>query len=196
MLKVGLTGGIGSGKTTILRIFDSLGVPIYQADERAKWLVNHNSDIINSLCSVFGDDVYLNNKINTSYLSNLVFKDKGKLKHLNSIVHPVVAEDFQSWCLQQNAKYIVKEAAILIESDAYHQLDKVILVIAEIDKRIKRVILRDQVTKDEVLKRIKNQMSDDDKLPFADFIIKNDSKDSLIQKVLNIHKEIISIAGN
>ena len=126
MLKVGLTGGIGSGKTTVLSLFNSLGVPIYQSDERAKWLINNHSEIINSLTSLFGDKIYIDKKINAAYLSNIVFKDPEKLGQLNSVVHPKVAEDFIFWCSKQDASYVVKEAAILIETGAYKQLDKII----------------------------------------------------------------------
>ena len=192
MLKIGLTGGIGSGKSTVLLIFKSLGVPIYQADDRAKWLINHNSEIINALSTEFGEEIYSNDKINTSYLSNIVFKDPAKLNRLNSIIHPKVAQDFLLWCSKQNAKYIVKEAAILIESGAYQQLDKVILVTADLDDRIKRIMIRDQVTEQEVMQRVRNQMSDEEKIPYADYVINNNEEASLINQVKKIHSELLT----
>ena len=192
MLKIGLTGGIGSGKSTVLLIFKSLGVPVYQADDRAKWLINHNSEIINTLSTEFGEEIYSNDKINTSYLSNIVFKDPAKLNRLNSIIHPKVAEDFLLWCSKQNAKYIVKEAAILIESGAYQQLDKVILVTADLDDRIKRIMIRDQVTEQEVMQRVRNQMSDEEKIPYADYVINNNEEASLINQVKKIHSELLT----
>ena len=191
MLKIGLTGGIGSGKTTVLLIFRTLGIPVYHADDRAKWLMNQNSELITALINNFGKEIYLNNQINTSYLSNIVFKDLEKLKKLNSIVHPKVAEDFLSWCSKQRSPYIVKEAAILIESGAYQQLDKVILVTAELGERIKRIMIRDQVTEQDVMQRVRNQMSDEEKIPYADFVISNNTDNSLIEKVKDLHNEIM-----
>jgi dephospho-CoA kinase len=193
MLKVGLTGGIGAGKSTVLLIFQSLGIPVYKADDRAKWLINHNSDIKHLLSNEFGSDIYNEGQINTSYLSNIVFKDPEKLNRLNSIVHPKVAEDFISWCSKQNAKYIVKEAAILIESGAYQQLDKVILVTADKHERIKRIMTRDQITEEEVMQRVRNQMSDEEKVHFSDYIVENNNQDSLIEKINKIHQELLSM---
>jgi len=192
MLKVGLTGGIGAGKSTVLLIFQSLGIPVYKADDRAKWLINNNSDIIHLLSNEFDSGIYNEGQINTSYLSNIVFKDPSKLKILNEIVHPKVAEDFTTWCSTQKAKYIVKEAAILIESKAYQQLDKVILVTAVKEDRIIRIMNRDAVSEQEVLQRMRNQMTDEQKIPYADYIIKNNSQESLIEKVQFIHNELIN----
>ena len=190
MLKVGLTGGIGAGKSTVLLIFQSLGIPVYKADDRAKWLINNNSDIIHLLSNEFDSGIYNEGQINTSYLSNIVFKDPSKLKILNEIVHPKVAEDFTTWCSTQKAKYIVKEAAILIESKAYQQLDKIILVTADKEERVKRIMDRDGVSEHEVLQRMRNQMTDEQKIPYADYIIENNSQESLIEKVQLIHNEL------
>ncbi len=192
MLRVGLTGGIGAGKSTVLLIFQSLGIPVYKADNRAKWLINHHSDIIHFLSNEFGSDIYNEGQINTSYLSNIVFKDPSKLKILNEIVHPKVAEDFSLWCSTQKAKYIVKEAAILIESKAYQQLDKIILVTAVKEDRMKRIMDRDSVSEHEVLQRMRNQMTDEQKIPYADYIIENNNQESLIEKVQKIHNELIN----
>ena len=190
MLKVGLTGGIGAGKSTILLIFKSLGIPVYEADDRAKWLINHHPELIQLLSSEFGNDIYNNGLINTSYLSNIVFKDPEKLQLLNDIVHPKVAEDFTIWCSSQKAKYIVKEAAILIESKAYQQLDKIILVTADKEERVKRIMDRDGVSEHEVLQRMRNQMTDEQKIPYADYIIENNSQESLIEKAQLIHNKL------
>ena len=190
MLKVGLTGGIGAGKSTVLLIFQSLGIPVYKADDRAKWLINNNSDITHLLSNEFGSDIYNEGQINTSYLSNIVFKDPSKLKILNEIVHPKVAEDFSLWCSTQKAKYIVKEAAILIESKAYQQLDKIILVTADKEERVKRIMDRDGVSEHEVLQRMRNQMTDEQKIPYADYIIENNSQESLIEKAQLIHNKL------
>ena len=192
MLKVGLTGGIGAGKSTALFIFKSLGVPVYKADDRAKWLINNHPEIIQALSNQFGNEIYINGQINAAHLSNIVFKDSEKLKILNGIVHPEVANDFGNWCALQNADYIVKEAAILIESKAYLGLDKIILVTSDKEERIKRIMVRDGVSEQDVLQRMRNQMSDEQKIPFADYIIENDLKNSLVEQIKKIHFDLKS----
>ena len=191
MLKIGITGGIGSGKTTIADVFNTLSIPVYNSDDRAKYLMNNDQLLKASLVNEFGCNVFMNDELNTIYLSELVFKDQKKLLALNSIVHPFVAKDFNNWCLQQNASYIIKEAAILIESGAYQGMDKVILVTADNELRIKRIMERDNISEQAVLQRMKNQMSDQEKKSFADFVIVNNENESLLFQVKKIHKTIM-----
>ena len=188
MIKVGITGGIGSGKTHICEMFKELGVPVYNADERAKYLMSHNEELKAQIVAVFGDTSYKDGELNREFLSQVVFQDKALLEKLNSIVHPAVAKDADEWHqLHADKPYTIKEAALLFETESYKALDKTILVHADEDERILRVMQRDHVTKDKVLARIKNQMLDIDKMTFADFIINNDGKREIDKVVRKIH---------
>ena len=186
MLKVGLTGGIGSGKTTVSEIFHSLGVPVYNSDERAKYLMENDPSLRVNIIQYFGEESYRSEGLNRSYLAQEVFSDKAKLEKLNSIVHPIVASDFEGWCLEQKAPFILKEAAILIESGAYIGLDEIIVVTASENTRIDRVIERDKINAGEVRHRMNNQISDSERLEYADFVIENDGKQMLISQVKEI----------
>lgn len=184
MLKVGLTGGIGSGKTTVANLFADLGIPVYNSDERAKWLLNNNSSLQAQIKSEFGDNVYEKGILRTKYLADVVFNNPAKLNRLNSFVHPEVALDFESWLSDNSsASIVIKEAAILIESGAYKHLDKIILVTTSKVNKLKRVSARDGVSEDDVLKRMEFQIRDDEKKYYADFVINNNS--SLLE--LEIH---------
>ena len=186
MIKVGLTGGIGSGKTTIARIFMQLGVPIYFSDTRAKYLMQNNKFLQESLISLFGSKVFTNGLLNRSYISSIVFSNPEELVKLNTLVHPFVEKDFQYWLASKNTKYVLKEAAILFEAGADKFLDHVILVESPEDLKISRVILRDGITREEVLMRMGKQWSDDKKRTNADYIIFNNEKCSLINQILRL----------
>ncbi|MBL6876509.1 MAG: dephospho-CoA kinase [Chitinophagales bacterium] len=188
MLKVGITGGIGSGKTHICQLFQQLGVPVYNADERAKNLMNNDPIVKQGLVDTFGPEVFNKDGLNRDFLAQVVFKDKVKLKQLNDIVHPAVAQDTQAWHLQHNDKpYTIKEAALLFETGSFKELDKTILVHAKEDERILRVMRRDKVSKEKVLARIKNQFTDLVKMEHADFIINNDGNREIEKMVEKIH---------
>lgn len=191
MLKVGLTGGIGSGKTTVAQIFETLGVPVYYADERSKNILNTDPTIQTQLIELFGAEIYINGRLQNQVLAQKVFSDKEKLQQLNAIVHPAVAEDFKSWCNTQNSPYILKEAAILFEIGTYQQLDLNILISAEKALRIDRVMKRNGVSKEEVLKRMDKQWPDERKKALADFVIYNNQNESLIKQALHIHEDLI-----
>ena len=186
MIKVGLTGGIGSGKTTIARIFMQLGVPIYFSDTRAKYLMQNNKFLKESLISLFGSKVFINSLLNRSYISSIVFSNPEELVKLNTLVHPFVQKDFQYWLASKNTKYVIKEAAILFEAGADKFLDHVILVESPEDLKISRVMLRDGITREEVLMRMGKQWSDDKKRTNADYIIFNNEKCSLINQILRL----------
>jgi dephospho-CoA kinase len=176
MLKVGLTGGIGSGKSTVADLFSDLGIPIYNSDERAKWLLNNNGSLQAKIKSEFGDDVYEKGILKTKYLADIVFNNPAKLNQLNSFVHPEVALDFGNWLSNNStASIVIKEAAILIESGAYKHLDEIILVTTSQENKLKRVSIRDGVSEEDVLKRMKFQIGDEEKKQYADFVIKNNS---------------------
>jgi dephospho-CoA kinase len=195
MFIVGITGGIGSGKTTVCKIFEVFGVPVYYADERAKWLLNNDNLIIESVISLLGSDAYSNGLLNRAFIANKVFNDSTLLEAYNNIIHPAVAEDtliFSSKYLDK--PYILKDAALLVETGSYLTLDKLIVVTAPLQERINRVIQRDNVAEKEVLVRIKNQLPEEEKLKVADYIIVNDGNSSLIEQVKAIHQELLLMA--
>tara|TARA_B100000614_G_scaffold11144_1_gene9706 strand:+ start:851 stop:1435 length:585 start_codon:yes stop_codon:yes gene_type:complete len=193
MLKVGITGGIGSGKSTVSRFFSELGVPVYDSDQRAKSLMQHDDSIIIKIKKEFGDNSYLNNQLNRSYIAEIVFKNELKLKQLNAIVHPVVRTDFNNWLSQNsNANFVIKEAAIMIESGAYKDLDKLIVVNANREHKIKWIKKRDHLLLEDIENRIQNQLSDEIRNQYADFIIENNSsKKDLKKQVLSIYNKLI-----
>ena len=194
MKVIGLTGGIGSGKSTVARKFNELGVPVYIADDRAKSLMVKNPKIIKGIVKIFGDEAYLDGQLNRAFIASQVFSDKNLLQKLNNLVHPAVEKDFQSWILEtkSSAGYVIKEAAILFENGGYKKCDSTILVTAPKEERIQRVIERDHTNRQAVLDRINNQWSDSKKVVLADFIIRNMDfkKTSLI--INKIHNKIIS----
>ena len=198
MLKVGITGGIGSGKSTITSFFHDLGVPIYNSDERAKWLLSNDVDLMDQIKILFGQESYSNNKLNRAHIANIVFQDNDMLKELNAIVHPLVKIDFENWLLlQKKEPLVIKEAAILIESGAYKELDVLIVVLADKKTRIKRVINRDNVSKEDVEKRMETQISDSERLKFANFSVDNNTDQSnLKMQVGELYKQLLSYPKN
>lgn len=191
MLKVGITGGIGSGKTYICKIIERLGYPVYNADVRAKELTNSNSNIKSAVKSLFGKGIYVNGKLNRSAVAKLVFENSTLLEKLNRIIHPEVQNDFETWA-NSNSDYsiVFKEAAILFESGMYKLMDANILVTAPLNIRIGRVMERDGVSKNDVLKRISNQFSDEEKLKLANYTIVNDGKVLVLPQIINVINEL------
>lgn len=190
MLKVGITGGIGAGKSLVSNIFNSLGIPVYNSDQRAKDLLIENQDVIAAIKSSFGEDLYEGNTINKALLASRVFGNKDAVAKLNSISHPAVFKDFDDWVLRQNSPYVLKEAALLFESGSYKTLDKMIFVSADLESRIERVIKRDNLSREQILNRIKHQIPEEEKERLSDFIIVNDGEQMLIPQVMKIHGEI------
>jgi len=191
MLKIGITGGIGSGKTTVAKVFEVLGIPVYYADEAAKEIMHKNEPLKQQLIFYFGKDTYVDGKLNRKHLSSIVFADKEKLELLNSLIHPVTIADAEQWFKQQQSPYVLKEAALLFESGAAEGLDFVIGVTAPAAIRIKRVIDRDAVTVDEVKKRMLNQIDETIKIRLCDFIIHNDEQQMILPQVLKLHEELL-----
>ena len=188
---VGLTGGIGSGKSTILKVFASLGVPCYYSDIQAKKLMEEDEELTSKIKGLFGDDIYNGLEFNRSLLADLVFSDKKKLDDLNALVHPAVKKDFHMFIGQQNAPYIIKEAAILFETGAVDDCDVVILVTAPERLRIDRVLKRDKSTEEQIKSRMSHQWSDNKKIPMSDFVIKNIEWDKTLKIIHEIHLELI-----
>ena len=194
MLKVGLTGGIGSGKSTVAQLFEVLGIPVYYADEAAKRLMNTDEELKMTIKKNFGEPAYKNDLLDRQYLASVVFNDAYKLELLNSFVHPATIRDAERWMQQQTTPYIIKEAALLFESGAAENLDHIIGVDAPLAVRIKRVMDRDEVSRDEVLKRINNQMDENIKLKLCDFIIINNEQQMLIPQALELHQKLLKLA--
>ena len=188
---IGLTGGIGSGKTTVAKMFTTLGIPVYIADLEAKALMNRSKVIKRKLIALFGEEAYVNGRLNKPFIANKIFNNPELLAKMNAIVHPKVASHFKRWIKKQDAKYCIKEAAILFENGSYKQCDYNILVTAPESMRIKRVIERDKSTQEKVKAIIKNQWSDKDKMELADFIIENIELEKTKKQVLKIHKKIL-----
>jgi dephospho-CoA kinase len=188
---IGITGGIGSGKTTVAKYFEELGFPLYNSDTKAKDIQNNNPDVIKQIKNLFGENSYTENGLNRPFIAKEVFNHKEKLKQLNAIVHPAVFKDFEQWINQQSSAYILKEAAILIESGSYKDCDLIISVIADTEIKIKRVQQRDNFTREEILARMKNQLNDQDRIKYSDYIIENNYDLELLRKeVEKIAKEI------
>lgn len=189
MLQVGLTGGIGAGKSTVAMIFKHLDIPIYDADSRAKFLMQET--LRSQIIEAFGEEMYVNGILQTQVLASKVFSSQQNLNILNKIVHPAVASDYNDWAKKQHAPYCIKEAALLIEANSYKVLDKLILVTAPQELRIERVMNRNSISREAVEERISKQMPESEKIPFADFLINNDGNYSLIEQVLTIHKKLM-----
>lgn len=194
MLHIGLTGGIGSGKTTVAKIFEVLGVPVYYADDASKRLMHQDEDLKAALVKNFGEGTYKNGELNRSYLASIVFNNPEKLSLLNSIVHPATIRDAAEWMQKQTAPYTIKEAALIFESGSHAQLDKVIGVQAPLAMRMLRVMQRDSVTREDVLKRLDKQLDENIKMRLCDYVINNDEQELLIPQVLKLHNQLLSLA--
>jgi len=188
---IGLTGGIGSGKTTVANYFKELGVPVYIADVEAKALMNRSKVIKSKLIQLFGNEAYFNESLNKPFIANKIFNDAALLEKMNAIVHPKVASHFKRWLKKQDAPYVLKEAAIIFENGTYTSLDFIITVIAPEKTRINRVVERDKSSEEKVKAIIKNQWSDAKKVKLSDFVIENIDLVKTKSQVLNIHKKIL-----
>ncbi len=194
-LRIGITGGIGSGKSTAARIFEILGIPVFYADEAAKKLMNENVTLKEKVRGAFGQDSYINGELNRPYISGIVFNNPAKLYLLNSIVHPATIADAEQWMQRQTSPYAIKEAALIFESGAEKFLDKVIGVYASEALRMQRVVQRDGIAETEVSARMNKQMDEDKKMKLCDYIIFNDEQELLIPQVLRLHEILLEEAA-
>jgi dephospho-CoA kinase len=192
---IGITGGIGSGKTTVCLLFESMGIPVYYADIQAKKIMNSNPTLKKKVKDLLGDEAYFaNGKLNRVYVASKIFSDKEMLSQINQLVHPMVQEDSKRWSEQfrkDEIPYVIKEAALLVENGSYRSLDSLIVVTCPQETRIQRVIKRDKTTYEAVLKKLKIQLPEDEKIKVADFVIDNSGHQSLIPQVWKIHKKLI-----
>jgi dephospho-CoA kinase len=193
MLKIGLTGGIGSGKTTVAKIFETLGIPVYYADDEAKRIMNEDEVLKQSIIESFGPSSYINGTLNRAFISGQVFDNPAKLAQLNALVHPATIRDSLDWIQRQHAPYVIKEAALIFESGMELQLDYVIGVSAPKDLRIMRSMNRDGLKREEVLKRMENQMNEEKKIGLCNFVITNDEKQAVLPQVLSLHQVLLTL---
>ena len=191
MIKVAITGGIGTGKTTISNMFSDKGVPVFNSDEIAKEIMNTNSLLKNEIVTAFGDKVYDKNRLNKEYLSDAIFNNETLLKKINAIVHPYVADEFNSWIKEQDSKYIIYESAIIFENQAEDFFDKIICVTASEEDVISRVMKRNNFSVDKIKSIINKQLPNDAKIQKSDYVIENINISKLSDKVLEIHNDIM-----
>lgn len=199
MLKVGLTGGIGAGKSTVAQIFKVFGIPVYQADQEAKRLMQTNTSLIEKIREAFSDKAYVEGILDRKFLSSIVFNDKQKLELLNSIVHPFTIQDGKEWMKKQTSPYAIKEAALIFESGSQGEFDCLIGVFAPTTLRIHRTIQRDKVEREKVLSRMEKQLDESIKMKLCDHVLINNEQTLLVPQVIDLHQKLISLsteAGN
>lgn len=191
--KLGITGGIGSGKTSVCRVFDVLKIPVFSADREANEILDKDSEIKSHLKKITGMDLYTKGSLDRMGLADIIFNDGAILEKVNSLVHPVVFDRFRKWAGEQNSQYVIMEAAILFESGASEIVDRVATVVAPVEQRVERVILRNKLTEEQVMERIKNQMDDETRMKLSDYIIYNSENDMIIPAILKIHNDILTV---
>ena len=195
MTVVGLTGGIGSGKTTIANFFKELNVPIYFADIEAKKLMNKSKVLQKKIKAIFGERAYIKNELNRPFIAERIFKDKQLLQQMNAIVHPKVGKHFIKWLNKQNSPYVIKEAAILFENNSYKNYDYIITVVAEEKERINRILHRDNTSEQKIKDIMQNQWDDSKKVKLSDFVIHNKSLDNTKKQVYSIHRKLLKLSS-
>jgi dephospho-CoA kinase len=193
MLKIGITGGIGSGKSTVAKLFEVLGIPVYYADDAAKQLMNDNEVLKQQIQKEFGEEAYTNGKLNRKYIADIVFANPEKLELLNSLVHPATLQDADEWMNKQTTAYTIKEAALIFESGAQEQLDYVIGVYAPTPLRIQRTMQRDNISREEVMARMNKQIDETIKMRLCDFVITNDEQQMIIPQVIQLHQKLLTL---
>lgn len=190
-IKLGITGGIGSGKTSVCKVFSVLGIPFFSADPEAREIMEHDDSIIHRINSVAGRNLYAEGNLDRMALANIIFNDNSLLEKVNSIVHPIVFDHFRKWELEQEAPYVILEAAILFESGASKMVDKIATVEAPVEERMERVILRNSLSREQVMERMRNQIDDVSRIKMSDYVIYNSENDMIIPAILKIHDDIL-----
>jgi dephospho-CoA kinase len=195
-VKIGVTGGIGSGKTSVCRVFNVLGIPVFSADSEAKRIMDSDPLVMDQVRSIAGKDVYSRGFLDRSELASIIFNDEKRLGEINKLVHPVIFTNFRKWAEGSQAPYVIMEAAILFESNASESVDKIITVIAPLEERIERVTRRNLLDREQVLERVRNQIDDQYKIKHSDWVINNSENEMIIPAILKIHEEIIEMIKN
>jgi|SRR5664280_449690 len=191
IMKLGITGGIGSGKTSVCRVFSVLGIPVFFADTEANMIMNSDGKIISEINKLASDDLYSGGALDRKKLASMIFNDQYLLRKVNSLVHPVVFDKFMHWTAIQTTPYVIMEAAILFESGASELVDRVATVIASVEERIARVTKRNTLSREQVIERINNQMNDSERIKRSDYVINNSENEMIIPAILKIHEDIL-----
>jgi dephospho-CoA kinase len=195
-MRVGVTGGIGSGKTTVCRIFGVLQIPVFDADSVAQLIIGTDQRVRQKLSSMAGTDLFLTGSLDRKLLAGLIFNDRKLLQRVNDLIHPLVFESFEEWASCQNSPYVILDAAILFESGADNLVDKTVTVVTPVEERIRRVAVRNNLTVTDVNDRIKNQISDEERLALADYSINNGDTDMVIPAVLKLHSTFLNLINS
>lgn len=191
-VKLGVTGGIGSGKTSVCKVFNVLGIPVFSADLEAKEIMDNDDRVVRRIKSIVGKNIYIDGSLDRNELAAIIFNDNSILEKVNSLVHPIVFENFKKWELKQTAPYVIMEAAILFESGASKLVDRIVTVVAPVEERIDRIIERNRLTREQVMERIRNQMDDELRMKMSDYVIYNSENDMIIPAVLKVHDEMLT----
>ena len=191
ILKLGVTGGIGSGKTSVCRVFSVLGIPVFSADNEAREVMDIDTSIMLRINTITGKNLYSSGSLDRSELAKLIFNNSRLLEKVNSLVHPVVFSRFREWVRRQDAPYVIMEAAILFESGADKIVDRIMTVVAPVEQRIERVIRRNMLTSDQVMERMRNQLDDEIRIQRSDYVVRNSENDMIIPAILKIHGELL-----
>jgi dephospho-CoA kinase len=191
-MKLGVTGGIGSGKTSVCRVFNVLGIPVFSADPEAQKIMNRDDKIINEINKIAGRNLYKDGFLNRMELASLIFNDPHLLSEVNALVHPVVFANFERWEAEQTSPYSIMEAAILFESGASKLVDRIVTVVAPMEERLARVIRGNKLSREQILERIKNQMDDESRIKLSDYVIRNSENDMIIPAILKIHEDLLN----
>jgi dephospho-CoA kinase len=189
-MKLGVTGGIGSGKTSVCRVFNTLGIPVFSADPEAKRIMEDDDGIRRRINSIAGKNLYISGSLDHRELAGLIFNNQTLLERVNSLIHPIVIDHFKKWEQEQTAPYVIIEAAILFESGASKLVDKIAVVVAPVEERINRVIQRNKLSREQVMERMRNQMDDETRIKLSDYVIYNAENDMIIPVILKIHEEL------
>lgn len=193
ILKLGITGGIGSGKTTVCKVFSVLGAPVFSADEEAKRILDNEREIQKKISEAAGKDLYISGSLDRKELARLIFNDRDLLEKVNGIIHPAVFEYFGDWVQMQDSPYVIMEAAILFESGAARMMDKIVTVVTPVEERIERLLRGNKFTREQITERIRNQIDDGERISQSDFVIFNSENDMIIPAVLGVHNEMLRL---
>jgi dephospho-CoA kinase len=193
ILKLGVTGGIGSGKTTICKVFAVLGIPVFSADDEAKRIQDNDRDLQIKINSIAGKDLFPGGKLDRPEMAKLIFSNKDLLEKVNSIVHPAVFRSYNEWVKKQDSPYCIMEAAILFESGAFRLMDRIVTVITPMGERIERLVRGNKLSKEQIVERINNQIDDESRVKRSDFVISNSENDMIVPAIIEIHEEMLKL---
>jgi len=191
IFRLGVTGGIGSGKSTVCKTFNVLGVPVFSADDESRIIMDTNTQLRDDLNNLIGEDLFASGELDRTKMASIIFNDSSLLGSVNRLVHPLVFSKYKEWCKKQCSDYVIFEAAILFEAGAEEHVDKILAVIAPLEERISRVMKRNKMSREQVMERVKNQISDEEMIKLSDFYINNSDNIMIIPKVIEIHNSIL-----